>query len=355
MNVDPHTQTPINRQGIWIETNCLIKEQAILDTVIARIEQHGYVQESANHRLWTKNGKKIVVCMVDDVRSASRDYETDAPYLFDCDTMVITDNYFSCAWQFRVLTLPHSFFGIYHHDKPATWQPDRQFCFSVNRLDDRRFRLMLELGKRSYLEHGYVNFNCQVEHSMIFRVPDPQELRANFESFGQHLSQRDLETYGPSYQMLRTIMPYRNYEIDHEQIHLQSRCNMIVESYGSDTTVAFSEKIFRALVLPVPWTIYGGHYAVAYLESLGFDCMSDIINHNHYDHLKEIEDKQRIYVWFSLKFARESQEMDQSYLRDRCQRAAKHNRLLLRNYQQSWSEDFSGWLRRLDQEIESTT
>lgn len=349
MNIDPFTKTPINQQGIWIESHCLDKERAVLQTVIAKIESHGYARSTGNHRLWTLGQHKVIICLVDDIRSASFDYETDLPYLFDRDTLVITDNYISCPTQYRVMTMPHSFFGIYAHGRQETWDPDRLYCFSVNRIDDRRFKLMLELGRRAHLAHGYVNFNCQTQHFDEPIVPDFPELRSNFRACHDHLSQDDRDKYQSSFNMLHDLMPYRNYEISHEQIHLRSRCNMVVESYGSDTTVAFSEKIFRALQYPVPWTAYAGHYAVAYLESLGFDCMSDVINHNHYDQLKEIEDKIRIFVWFSLKFAKESQDRDQCWLKDRCIKASENNQQLLREYQRSWASDFDSWLRTLDQ------
>lgn len=343
MNIDPFTKTAINRQGIWTDTDCLAREHAVLESVIALVENQGYRRSTDNHRMWVRNQHKIVICLVDDIRSASQDYETDLPYLFDRHTLVITDNYISCPTQYRVLTLPPSFFSIYAHRRRETWQPDRQYCFSVNRIDDRRFRLMLELGKRAHLADGYVNFNCQREYFRMPHAPNPADLMANFEAYHQSLSAEDADKYNSSYQMLRHLMPYRNYEIAHEDIHLKSRCNMIVESYGSDTTAAFSEKIFRALQLPVPWTLYGGHYAVAYLESLGFDCMSDIINHNHYDHLKEIEDKARIFIWFSLRLVR---EQDQPSLIERCQRARDHNQDLLQSMQERWSADLAQWSQR---------
>ena len=352
-NIDPFTKSPIIRQGIWTDTQCLAKESETLNAVITQVEQHGYVKSADNHRVWTLGTKKIVICLVDDVRSATHDYETDTPYLFDRNTLVITDNYFGSPTQFQVFRLPHSFFGIYAHDQQVEWKPDREYCFSVNRLDDRRFKLMLELGKRAHLSQGYVNFNCQIKYFRLPQVPDHAELQANFEQYWSHLGPDDADRYRSSFDMLRQLMPYRNYEQTHEQIHAMSRCNMIVESYGSDTTVAFSEKIFRALQVPVPWTVYAGHYAVAYLESMGFDCMSDIINHNHYDQLKEIEDKIRIFIWFSLKFARESSQLDQPELAKRCQQAADHNQNLLQQYQHTWQDEFQDWLDLLGQRLDA--
>lgn len=347
MHIDPYTQSPIYRAGIWTETDCLSQEKITLDAIISTVEDHGFTRSTENDRTWIRDRRRVVICLVDDMRSASHDYETDTPYLFDEHTTVITDNYIGCPTRYQVINLPHSFFGIYNHSPAVRWQPDRAFCFSVNRIDDRRTKLMLELALRSHLTQGYINFNCQKDSVVGFHVPDLDRLRDNFRSIYKTLGDQDKEKYRASFNMLSDMMPYRNYDISHEEIHARSRCNIIVESYGSDTTVAFSEKIFRALVLPVPWTVYCGHYGVARLESLGFDCMSDVIHHNHYDQLKEIEDKNRIFIWFSLKFARESSQIDQHALVDRCQQAAAHNRALLATYQQRWAKDFHGWLQDL--------
>lgn len=353
MNVDPYTRKIIQEQGIWTRTKCLAKENHTLDRIIEVVEQQGFRPSAQNRRWWQRNHNRVVIALVDDVIAASEDYDTDMPYLFDRNTLVITDNYIGCPTLYQVLPMPASFFSIYHLEQVEQWQPDRSFCFSVNRLDDRRFRLMLELALRAHLPQGYVNFNCQQDYFPTPHLPSEDELQSNFREHYGHMAAEDQTKYRASFDLLANVMPYRNYDIDHEDIHLRSWCNFVIESYGSDTTVAFSEKIFRALVLPVPWTLYGGHHAVAYLESLGFDCMSDMINHNHYDRLKEIEDKTRIYIWFSLRWVREAQQMDQDRLRLRCQTAAEHNRALLSSYQTRWENDFQQWLNDLPGKLSS--
>lgn len=353
MNVDPFTGQAIHQQGIWSKSHCLESEHAILRDLEQAVASHGYKRSSSNLRLWQRGNHKIIICLVDDVRSASLDYETDTPYLFDRDTLVITDNHFACPTVFSVLTLPQSFFGIYSHDSLIEWQPDRSFCFSVNRLDDRRLRLMLELAKRAQLPEGYINFNCQTRYLSAHQAQPMADLQQNFRDAYAMLESFEAEKYRGPFNMLEGIMPYRNYDVAHDDIHSRSYCNIVVESYGSDNTVALSEKIFRVLALPVPWTLYGGRYAVAYLESLGFDCMSDVINHNHYDNLKEVEDKAHVFIWFSLKFARELSTVGHAHLQDRCQMACQHNQQLLRIWQARWPQDWSQWLIDLNSTLSS--
>lgn len=344
MNFDPHTKSPIHQDGIWDRSGCLEHEQSVISAVANRLKSLGYQDTDGRQIFWQRHRQKIVLCVVDDVRHVVQDYETDMPYLFNNDTTVITDNQILCPTIYRVANLPLSFFGIYHHDAAQVSDPDRQFSFLINRLDDRRCRLMLELANRIHLHFGYVNFNCQTKFSTSSELIDLTELRQNFKQSWLNLDSQTQRHYQSSFEAIKDLMPVKNYTITHDQAMLRSRCNIVVESYSSDTGIAFSEKIFRALVLPVPWTLYGGLYSIARLQSLGFDCMSDIMDHDHYDRLKQIEDKIHIFIWKTLDMIQRLEKMDQQILAQRCQQAAQHNQALLHNFRQRWPDDFSQWL-----------
>ena len=189
-----------------------------------------------------------------------------------------------------------------------------------------------------------MNFNCQKDIWSARQDVDLKKLQQNFEDSWHTLDASTQHHYHAVYDALKDLMPFKNYDVTHDEAMLRARCNIVIESYSSDTSIAFSEKIFRALVLPVPWTLYGGLYSVARLESLGFDCMSDIINHNHYDRLKQIEDKVHIFVWKTLDSLRLLDQMDCKMLADRCRLAAQHNQQLLKDFHQNWPRDFANWL-----------
>ena len=340
MSFDPYTKEPIHRHGIW-NSNCLDKEQNIVRYFETTLTNLGYARDTQRQRNWVRGNKRVVVCLVDDIRDCAGDYHIDVPYMFDRNTTVITDNYVECPTQYRVLQLPASFYGIYSHNEPmSTWQPDRQFSFSINRIDTRRLKLMLELAKRVHLHKGYVNFNCQ-EHF----DSNVSELPANFKKYwNDTLSDDDKSLWQPSYDLLAPQMPLKNYDCTHTEIYTRSFLNIECETYSSDSTVAVSEKIFRLLTLPVPWTAFMGHYGVAYLESLGFDCMSDMIDHNHYDRLKTIENRIGIFIWKSISDISKvlmTKDLDQT--RARCVEAAGHNRELLARFKKHWTEDFEQW------------
>jgi hypothetical protein len=267
----------------------------------------------------------------------------DLPYLWDKNTTVITDNYISCPTQYRVWNLPVSFYGIYSYTpQPRVWQPERHFTFSVNRIDTRRFKLMLELAKRSHLHKGYVNFNAQRTVGNR-ELETPEQLAVNFADFWKNLSPEDQECWSASFKLVAPQIPLRNHELEHDDVYTRSYVNIECETYSSDNSVALSEKIFRLLVSPSPWTAYLGQYGVAYLESLGFDCLRDIIDHNHYDRLKEVENKNNIFIWKSMRVVNDMRTADLEIIKERCSRAAVHNQALLAEFKQNWAADFSVW------------
>ena len=164
-----------------------------------------------------------------------------------------------------------------------------------------------------------------------------------FEQHWNYLSKEDQAAWRASYDLLKPQVPVKNYTIPHEAIYSRGYVNIECETYSGDNSAAFSEKIFRLLTAPVPWTCYAGRYGIAYLESLGFDCASDLINHNHYDQLKEVESKMGIFVWKSHQAVKEIRSADFDTVSTRLQQAATYNRELLNLYQRRWSQEFAQW------------
>ena len=348
MHFDPHTKTFIHQGAMWRASECLRGEHAAIDRIATCLTELGFVCDNSAQRHWRRDSQHVVVCLVDDIRSCSDDYESDVPYLWDRNTTVITDNYISCPTMYQVIVLPPSFFGIYSHAPADTeWAPDRDFSFTANRIDDRRTKLILELAKRTHLDRGYVNFNCQQDHVSSADEIHPHKLAQNFAGHWGYIDSELQQAYQSSYNTLAPLMPIRNYDIPFDQVYTKSLMNITVESYGSDASAAFSEKIFRVMSLPVPWSLYGGRYAVAYLESLGFDCLTDVMDHTHYDALKENEDKVHLFIWKSLDTISKLKAQDQAHLRQRCAQAADANRALLAQYRRAWPGDFESWLSTL--------
>lgn len=328
---------------IWTKTNCLSQENSINQQLFDYLIKKGYTQTD-HFRIWKKEDQTVIVCLVDDIQSCSTDYHTDTPYLFDCNTTVITDNYLTCPSRFKVINLPVSFFGIYSYTpEQQSWTPDRDFAFQVNRIDLRRFRLMVDLAWRANLDSGYINFNCEDRNSNL----NAQDAFAQYCSNFTEEDQKFIKTYD----RILPLMPLKNYDFEFDSIPYRVWINIVVETYSSDNIVSLSEKIFRALVTPAPWTVYSGRYTVAYLESLGFDCMSDIVDHNHYDRLKEVENKLRIFNWKSLEIVKDLKQLGIDRVRERCIQAAKNNYQLLDLLKQKWTKEFNQWFDTLSNQL----
>lgn len=327
---------------IWKKTQCLAQEEQTNQLIFKYLNQIGFSKTDQN-RIWKRKNQTVIVCLVDDIITCGTDYTIDIPYFYDKNTTVITDNYLTCPTVYRVLKLPTSFFGIYSYTpEDQHWDPQKDFSFSVNRIDYRRFYLMLDLAKRTQLESGFINFNCQDRNNFNLT---PVEA---FAQFWNHLGPHDQTHLKSAYQKISPLMPLKNYDLDFDSISTKSWINIIIETYGSDNVVSLSEKIFRALVTPAPWTVYSGRYTVAYLESLGFDCMTDIVDHNYYDRLKEIEGKLSTFNWKSLEIVSNLKNIGIKKVKQRCIDAAKNNQQLLKTYSESFPAELNTWINTLN-------
>lgn len=334
---------------IFQQSQCIWHENTLMDFFRSALISMGYHSVSDNHKVYQRGEQKVVICLVDDFTTCSTNYSVSLPYLFDTNTVVITDNHITVPTQYRVLQLPSSFFGIYRHQpKNQTWNPQRRYNFSVNRLDYKRMLMMLEIWSRCMWNEGaerldFVNFNCWAWGG---DNETPQGARSNFEQFWNNLEPHHQEVYQETYNRLVDRMPWRNHDLSHEDSHVSAWVNLVMETYSSDTTVAFSEKIFRALCLPVPWIVYSGRYAVSYLHSLGFDVMHDVIRHD-YDGMIETKtaaygDKMVNFVFEGSDFVDANRERFPE-LKVRCEQAAAHNQRRLETMAQQWPSDFAAW------------
>jgi hypothetical protein len=341
----------IYENEIFVKSRCIWHENTLLDFFRSQLISLGYTSCSDNNKTWQRSGQKVVVCLVDDIFSCSVDKSKHISQAFEKNTIVITDNFINCPTQYQVCRLPSSFFGIYNHvpDKINT-ASNRRFSMSVNRIDSARLLMLLEIAKRSpnYPDmHSldYINFNCW---SWEGNNSTADDFKKNFKREYCRLSKHFQELYAEAYNLLYNLMPFKNYTFSLEEMHVSSYLNIVMETYSTDDTIAVSEKLFRTLCLPVPWMVYAGRYTVAYFESLGFDTLSDLINHN-YDHISCVHgtgnfgDKMVDFVYNASLAVDKFKQMDPEEFHSRCTAAANHNCQLLGKMQQQWPTDFAAW------------
>lgn len=332
---------PVHSDEIWTESKCRQQEETIVSQIYDHLTQLGFsIHKVISHTrsIWRRAHRAVVVSLVDDAWDCAEDRRQDTPYLFNSDTTVITDNWINTPTVYKVARLPDSFYGIYSYT-PAnqTWLPDRDFTFAVNRLDFKRMRVLSMLHQQLGLDNGYVNFNCQINLKLAHT---DEQLRENFRQQFYHAYPLEL----PVLEYLCTMMPLKNYEKDFDEIHNHAWINIDVETYSSDNVSALSEKTFRCLTLPVPWAVYGGRYAVARLQAMGFDVMSDVVDHTRYDALLESQNKVHLFVEALADAVAHCKKQNFEQLQQRCKVAAEHNCQLLGSMKQNLVKDLPQWL-----------
>jgi hypothetical protein len=131
-------------------------------------------------------------------------------------------------------------------------------------------------------------------------------------------------------------IPVNNHNTLPENSALASYLNLVLETYIGSDIVALSEKIFRSLVTPVPWTVYASPHTIKFLKSLQFDVMDDIVNQ---DTCSSVEK----YVGNAVNSIKQIKSIGIDKLTERCLCAARHNQHLLKTMRQQWPRDFAVW------------
>lgn len=340
---------------IFQKSQCIWHENMLMDFFRSQLISLGYAAVHDSKKVWKRGDRTVVICLVDDFVSCSDEFSTPTPFLFDKNTVVITDNRVNCPTQYQVLQLPDSFFGMYYYQPELqTFAPEKRFHFSVNRLDSKRLLTLLELTHRTPPDansakgefvNDYINFNCW---SWGNSNDSPNHLKENFVRCFEEQPMVYQEVYQEAYANLLDFVPLRNHDMTLEQTSLRAYVNLVVETYSSDNTIALSEKTFRALVTPAPWLLYAGKFAVSYLSTLGFDTFDDLADQSH-DLIIENKtaaygDKMVEYIHNASLMSIDLSQMLPEELAERCRRAAEQNQSVLLKMQQQWPQDFAAWL-----------
>ena len=253
--------------------------------------------------------KNVAYRIVDSVFAETPTAWTDAQ-------LVITDNIPTRAVSGNILPLYPEYWHVYHYQpvyqrRPATHGYN---CF-MNRVSEDRGKMFQELKRRALLSKGLVSFN-------------------NLRPGNSTCADQDLFDYGD---------PYNNLTNSLEQSIIDSNISVVLETYISDDHITFSEKIFRALLLPRPWLLYCSSQSVNYLRRYGVDVLDDYVDHSydneivHSSRLLSIIDQLELYV--------DRQYDYNDYAR--FEQAAEHNRNLLLTFAQAWPAKFDHVLNEI--------
>ncbi len=225
----------------------------------------------------------------DNIRKQIQQCRPDAHVqLVDClqiktDKPIITDNYFLDGREAEYL-FPE-FWHIYHTNEVLDEEVIyHDFNCLMNRISGERLLLLYELYERGLLfdEVGIVSFNC-LYHSFDPSIEQRQEF------FQQVHDSLDMPGLDWICEKLKHKMPIMT-EHDPDSAAMLSEITIVVESYNSDSVIAFSEKIFRALITPRPWVLFGSPGSVKLLRDSGFDVLDSCVNHS-YDEIINQKDR----------------------------------------------------------------
>ena len=351
---DPFYKT--HNGEIYVKSRCLYREHETIDVLTNILKSKGYVTKDPARRIWTRQHKKVIVCLADDFVICGAKRNNPPAKWFSNNTIVITDNYMPHLTDYQVFTLPSSYFGIFNYvPELQTFNPTKRFGLSINRMDTQRILALLELvaasgGVTQLLESDWVNFN-----GLDTRVSNQskEDIKLNFFKYLSQISKHIGDRYSNYIPEVSLALPIRNHNLTIEQAHVSSYLTLVIETYAGNDTVAFSEKIFRALVTPSPWMLFSARNAVQYLKKLGFDVVDDLIDHSydfdsqHYPGLTKISNFYNI----ANKNYQKLLSMEAAVIVSRYQKSATHNQQLLAQFQSQWPEDFKKFLLNLDKAI----
>jgi hypothetical protein len=334
---------------IFVKSRCMQHELVIANFFKDCLVNLGYQSRDVAGRIWKRGSKQVVVCLADDFSVCSPFLAHGPLQWFDSNTVVITDNHITVDTPYTVCQLPVSYFGIFSYIPDIlTYGPMRRFNFSINRLDTQRLLIFLEFAKQCWsngrtLDQDFINFNTWDAGGCNETL---ENLQTNLNKYWDPL-RTDFSDFTEIFDGVSDLVPIRNHELSIELANSMSWLVPVVETYSGNTNMAFSEKLFRALQSPVPWTVYSATGAIRYLQSLGFDTLDDLIDHDYNNVVQESPwgfNKINCFVQASLQNVERLKHLDLTMLQARCLRAAQHNQTLLAQMRVQWPRDFADWL-----------
>ena len=230
-----------------------------------------------------------------------------------------TDNQFRTSAEY--INLGPEFWHIYRCPEiTENIYPNRHFNVMMNRISGERLMLLYMLKEAKLFEKGYIGFNC------LYHDIDPDQLQrqANFSRVHNECAWHH---WNILHEQLKPNMPML-LDMDPDTAAMRSDITLVVESYVSDTVIAFSEKIFRALQTPRPWILFCSPGSVAILRDAGFDVMDDVVDHS-YDEIVNVEQRLQVII-------QELKRLKYFFL-PRYKQAVETNQALLDRLKLQWS------------------
>lgn len=230
---------------------------------------------------------------------------------------LVTDN----IVQLDHIPLYPEYWGTYSYQSEYIERaPTRLFNCFMNRICTTRQSWFYQFVRRNLLHFGNVSFLLDSRN-----LPRGKELyEANYIGY---------EIFEVEHELMRDRVPFVNFSGDLDQAVIDSQFSIVIETYFDwPNTVAFSEKVFRALQLPRPIMLYSMPGSVKILRGYGFELFDDVVDHSYDSEPDQI--KRQVMILDQLCAWRD-RTFTAQHLLDFDQRI-KHNRDLLQNFRSNW-------------------
>jgi hypothetical protein len=246
---------------------------------------------------------------------------------------VVTDN---------IVNRPHvglypEFWGSFgYQSEYQKQQPTRLFNCFINRVCTTRQSWFYQFVRRNLLHDGWISFLLDYK-TLPPGVVSKQDLY-------EYNYNQGYDIFEAEHNLMRDRVPFCNFAGDLDQVIIDSCISLVIETYFDwPDTIAFSEKIFRALQLPRPVMLYSMPGSVAVLRKYGFDVWDDIIDHEYDSEPNQIQRQTQILDQLcqlrNLTYT--DQQLKEFELR------AQHNRDLLQKFKSQWPDKLKNTLAQL--------
>ena len=283
-------------------------------------------------QIWSKSQCRLLenTAIVSIRRAGGQAHLVDAVPMPNHYTKLVTDN---IVEQSHIPLYPE-FWGTFSYDpdyQPAT--PTRIFNCFMNRICTTRQSWFYQFVRRGLLDRASISF-----------MLDSRSLPRGIELYEKNF--QGYELFALEHELMRSRVPFRNFDGELEQVIVDSHISLVIETYFDwPKTIAFSEKVFRALQLPRPMLLFSSPGAVAALERYGFDLFKDIVNH---DYDVEPDPIQRQIMLLDQLCAWKQRSYTQLQLEE-FEIRAKKNRTLLSELRTQWPQRLKNVLAELQQ------
>jgi hypothetical protein len=282
--------------------------KGVVQSLHLTLTQHGWRRLSTNGKdraKYVKNHKTLVITLAHNP-SDECDY-----YIGDAVT----------PWT--KFDLYPEVFGIYAHDFTyQEQQPSKVFNCFINRGCATRQSWFYFMTRANLLDQGHVSFWCEDR----FDKTSPQEYsELLFQTYN-----RDM--FSVEHAQMRDKIPYKNFNTTLEEAIIDSSKSLVIETFFEPNEhICYTEKTWRAIQMPRPMLLFSAQNAIQYLRDWGFDVFDDYVDHSYDSEPNKFVRQQMILNQLEKPVAYHPTVFDKK---------ARHNRELLKSYQQQWNSKY---------------